>query len=70
MGKRHQASRRKSYGRRQHEIRERFERPRGHDGEPIAVDAYDVPDYEVQSTDRFGGLDPRVVMGMRFALVD
>ena len=28
MGKRHQASRRKAYGRRQHELRERFEHPR------------------------------------------
>ena len=27
MGKRHQASRRRAYGRRQHEVRERSERP-------------------------------------------
>ena len=70
MGKRHQASRRKSYGRRQHEIRERFEHPRGHDGEPIAIGVFDVPAYEAHATDRFGGFDLRVGAGIRFATGD
>jgi hypothetical protein len=34
MSKRHQASRRRTYGRRQHEIRERIDRAGGWDVEP------------------------------------
>jgi hypothetical protein len=70
MGKRHQASRRKAYGRRQHEIRERIEHPRDPDGEPIAIDVYDVPPYDGQATDRFGGYDLRVPAGLRYAIGD
>ena len=70
MGKRHQASRRKAYGRRQHEIRERIERPRGDDGESMAIEAFDLPGHETSSSDRFGGFDLRVAAGMRFALGD
>jgi hypothetical protein len=45
MGKRHQASRRKAYGRRQHELRERFEHTRT-GTEPIRVEVYDTEAYD------------------------
>ena len=70
MGKRHQASRRKAYGRRQHEIRQRFERPIDDAGAPLADEAFELPAYDGQATDRFGGFDLRVGAGMRFALGD
>jgi len=49
MGKRHQASRRRAYGRRQHEVRERTERPMQRD-----VDAEGIGVFE---TGPFEGLD-------------
>jgi len=55
MSKRHQSSRRKTYGRRQHEVRERTER----------IHHVDVPEHEQDSwssgapADPFAFLDPR-----------
>jgi hypothetical protein len=40
MSKRHQVSRRRSYGRRQHEVRERTLRRREHELLDVRVDAY------------------------------
>lgn len=40
MSKRHQASRRRSYGRRQHEVRERTIRHRDHDSYDVRVDTF------------------------------
>ncbi len=53
MSKRHQASRRKSYGRRQHELHERIDRTRRR--EPTSIEVFD--------TDAFDdcALDPRRV---------
>lgn len=65
MSKRHQSSRRKSYGRRQHEVAER----RAH--EP-AQDASDEAMGDLGATvlaDRFAFLDPRL-SPLRFALGD
>ena len=45
MGKRHQASRRKAYGRRQHELRERFDRGFRGD-EPIHVEVFETEAYD------------------------
>jgi hypothetical protein len=38
MSKRHHTSRRKAYGRRQHEVRERQERARHAEGPPLELD--------------------------------
>ena len=64
MGKRHQASRRRAYGRRQHEVRERSERPA-----PIEVDATGITVVEAGS---FEGLDEalapfELTIGNRYA---
>lgn len=48
MGKRHQVSRRRAYGRRQHEVRERNERP-VRDG----FDAGGIRVYETEPFDEF-----------------
>ena len=40
MSKRHQSSRRKSYGRRQHEVRERNDRTHHHDATSFDLDAW------------------------------
>ena len=40
MSKRHQASRRRTYGRRQHEVRERTIRHRDHDSYDVRVDTF------------------------------
>ena len=46
MGKRHQASRRRAYGRRQHEVRERSERP-GRDRLRLAgIQIHDAPSFD------------------------
>ena len=67
MAKRHQASRRKAYGRRQHELRERFDRSAFRDDPSIRVfdtDAYD-------DTADLGSFDLAVAAGgMRFAFRD
>ena len=55
MGKRHQASRRKAYGRRQHELRERFEHTRmGPDS--IRVEVYETEAYD-DTPDQFAPYD-------------
>ena len=41
MSKRHQSSRRKAYGRRQHEMRERIERHPVHDRTELLLESYD-----------------------------
>jgi hypothetical protein len=65
MSKRHQASRRKTYGRRQHEVRERHDRaPREQ------VFDFDLGDWgSAAQADPFAFLDPRRPR-IRFALGD
>lgn len=63
MSKRHQTSRRKSYGRRQHEVRERYERARTPEPEDHALD--DLGPLGVP--DRLAFLDPRTPR-LRYAL--
>jgi hypothetical protein len=65
MSKRHQSSRRKTYGRRQHEVRERQDR--GNHGEAFDFDGAD-PGSAAQA-DPFAFLDPRAPR-IRFALGD
>ena len=69
MGKRHQASRRKAYGRRQHELRERFDRVGIRDGEPVSPDVYQAAGYD-GAHGGFSSFDPAVAGGLRFALRD
>ena len=64
MSKRHQSSRRKAYGRRQHELRERTERARLPERELAWDEGTDVP-----PADPFAFLDPRAPR-LRFALGD
>jgi hypothetical protein len=65
MSKRHQASRRKAYGRRQHEVRERHERTPHHEAAEFELDDWGAPG----PADPFGFLDPRTPR-YRFALGD
>lgn len=65
MSKRHQASRRKAYGRRQHEVRERFDQSSRSDGGDFGFDDFGA----TASVDRFAFLDPRTPR-IRFALHD
>jgi len=65
MSKRHQASRRKTYGRRQHEVRERQDR--GQHGEAFDFDLGAWG--STSSADPFAFLDPRAPR-IRFALGD
>jgi hypothetical protein len=53
VSKRHQQSRRKAYGRRQHELRERSERPR-------LPEHGDYGWHDAASIDPFAFLDPRL----------
>ena len=69
MGKRHQASRRKAYGRRQHELRERFDRSGLHDDQLTGVEVYATPAY-ADARNAFGAFDLAVSGGLRFALRD
>ncbi len=65
MSKRHQASRRKTYGRRQHEVRERQDRDQHGEGFE-----FDLTDREPASqADPLGFLDPRSPR-VRFVLGD
>jgi len=67
MGKRHQASRRKSYGRRQHELRERFDRSGSRDDQSVHVEVYETPAYD----DAGHGYGTFAMAGsLRFALRD
>ena len=65
MSKRHQASRRKAYGRRQHELRERHERARLPEHGEFS---HDDP-AGASGADPFGFLDPRANR-LHFALGD
>ena len=65
MSKRHQSSRRKTYGRRQHEVRERHDR--GQHGEAFDFDLSDWG--SPAQADPFAFLDPRAPR-IRFALGD
>lgn len=56
MSKRHQSNRRKSYGRRQHEVAERRQR----DTQPDAADLGFDDGAQTSLADRFAFLDPRV----------
>ena len=55
MGRRHQSSRRKVYGRRQHEVRERHDRHHHPEAFELEGDAWSAPGY----TDPLGSIDPR-----------
>ena len=65
MSKRHQSSRRKSYGRRQREVRERHERPTHHDAASFELDEWGA----AAPSDPFAFLDPRAPR-FRFARGD
>lgn len=64
MSKRHQASRRKTYGRRQHEVRERHDR--GHHGEAFE---FELGEWSAAQVDPLAFLDPRAPR-IRFAMGD
>jgi hypothetical protein len=68
MAKRHQASRRKAYGRRQHELRERFDRGPLHDDQSIQVEVYETAAYD--DVPDLGSFEFAVASGLRFALRD
>ena len=69
MAKRHQASRRKAYGRRQHELRERFDRSGLAADSSIRVEVYETDAYD-DTPDAFASFDLAVASGLRFALRD
>ena len=69
MGKRHQASRRKAYGRRQHELRERLDRSGFPDEQLIRVEVYPTRAYD-ETPDAFGSFDLAVAGGFGFASRD
>jgi hypothetical protein len=52
MSKRHQASRRRAYGRRQHEVRERAERPARETVDLRGISVQDVEGYDELLLDR------------------
>jgi hypothetical protein len=64
MSKRHQASRRRAYGRRQHEIRER--QTRQPDNADLALDAASWRDHD----ESFGRLEVEFGASFRFAVPD
>lgn len=65
MSKRHQSNRRRSYGRRQHELAERHQRD--HQPEAVELGFDDVAPAAI--ADRFAFLDPRTPR-LHFALGD
>jgi hypothetical protein len=65
MSKRHQASRRKTYGRRQHEVRERNDRSQHTEGFEFELNKWGA----AGQADPLGFLDPRTPR-IRFALGD
>ena len=69
MGKRHQNSRRKAYGRRQHELRERFDRTGLRADEPIVVEVYETNAYD-DGPDAFNPFNLAVAGAARFAYRD
>jgi hypothetical protein len=62
VSKRHQSTRRKTYGRRQHEIRERFDRQHLPEHDEVGLEWEPAP-----APDPFSFLDPRTPR-LRFAL--
>lgn len=65
MSKRHQSSRRKTYGRRQHEVRERHDRGQLPEGFAFELGAWGP----AMHGDPVGFMDPRTP-SIRFALAD
>jgi hypothetical protein len=66
VSKRHQSNRRKSYGRRQHELHERVQREPEADGpDPAMADDFGM----AATSDRFAFMDPRQSR-LRYALGD
>ena len=65
MSKRHQSSRRKTYGRRQHEVRERHDRGQQPEGFELELGEWGA----VTQVDPLGFMDPRMP-SIRFALAD
>lgn len=65
MSKRHTSSRRKTYGRRQHEVRERLDRGQQAEGFEVDLGEWGA----AGQADPFGFLDPRSPR-IRFALGD
>lgn len=65
MSKRHQGSRRKAYGRRQHEVRERHERTHHHDAAIFELEEWG----SAAPADPLSFVDPRAPR-FRFALGD
>jgi hypothetical protein len=65
MSKRHQASRRKSYGRRLHEVRERTDRQQHHDGSDLEHEDWGPS----APSDPLAFLDPRSPR-LRFSSAD
>jgi hypothetical protein len=65
MSKRHQSSRRRAYGRRQHELHERFDRRQSVDQTVFRNDDSDA----ATAVDALSFLDPRVPR-LRFAVGD
>jgi len=69
VGKRHQASRRKSYGRRQHEVRERFDRPNLAAADVAGIQVFEVAAYDDPRDDPFSAFElSGPPAGLRFAL--
>ena len=66
MSKRHHASRRKAYGRRQHELHERMDRRRPTEHIDLG---WDQPDGATSPLESFSFLEPRAPR-LRFALGD
>ena len=64
MSKHHQSSRRKTYGRRQHEVRERQDR-----GQHAEAFEFELGEWVAAQADPLGFLDPRSPR-IRFALGD
>jgi hypothetical protein len=69
MAKRHQASRRKAYGRRQHELRERFDRSDPRADDAVRVEVYETAAYD-DAGDVFASFDLAAASGLRYALRD
>ena len=69
MAKRHQASRRKAYGRRQHELRERFDRSGLVLDQSLRVEVFETEAYD-DNPDIFSSFDLAGSGGLRFALRD
>ena len=65
MSKRHQSSRRKTYGRRQHEVRERHDRGQHSDSFEVELGDWGSP----AQSDPLSFLDPRAPR-IRFAMGD